>query len=138
MSGLSAFRNSGFKRWIAAGLAISWLCAVLTCAADGDLVAAAPEQMASSAADLKTIGPSQPDEAATDDCCQWQASTIVSLAPIKLPVPHFQPIASSLLLFDTRPVLFVQSPARIVRTLDDVRRRFDIFGHTLQAQAPPR
>lgn len=133
-----ALRDATFRRWIAAGVAVSWLFTVLSCAADGDLVAVFPDPVAPITVGADVPGSQQPDSGAADDCCQSQASAILSFAPFKLPVPQFLPsVVSLLVLFVVAQPIAVSRSGR-VPSLDFARRRSEILAHSLQAQAPPR
>ena len=139
MTGMHALRNRRFRRWVAGGLALTWLFTVLACAVDTDAVAAAPAHVSHLASPSQSGSTNQHDGGTQDDpCCQWQASAVPSLNLVKLPTLFASPMIVSLVL------LFVFAPSATVlsvgaaRDENLIRRRFEFLAHSLQAQAPPR
>ena len=139
MTGMHALRNRRFRRWVAGGLAVTWLFTVLSCAVDTDAVAGEPAHVSHSSSPAHS-GPAHHHEGDTKDdpCCQSQANAVVSFNAIKLPhvtlLPAIVPVA--LLLIFTLPFTLLGVTATPDRTSD--RRRFEFLVHSLQAQAPPR
>ena len=139
MTGMHTLRNRRFRRWVASGLAVTWLFTVLSCAVDTDAAAAGPVHVSQSSSPAHS-GPSHHHEGDTKDdpCCQSQASAVVSFNAIKLPhvtlLPALLPVA--LLLLFTLPFTLLGATAAPDRASD--RRRFEFLAHSLQAQAPPR
>lgn len=139
MTYMNALRNRRFRRWVAGGLAVTWLFTVLACAVDGELVAAEPAHATRLATDNHAgSSHNQGGESPDDGCCQWQATSIPSFNIVKLPSVLFVPAIVSLvfLLVFILPVTVL----RIGVVPDDypVRRRLLFLAHSLQAQAPPR
>lgn len=135
MTAMGALRNRRFRRFVAAGLAVTWLFTVLACAMEGDLAESA--QATQLAADLHTDPSHQHGGSQDDDCCQLQAGSIPSFNVVKLPNVIALPAIVSLifLLVLTLPTALL----RVGMATDEhvLRRRFDFLAHSLQAQAPP-
>ena len=139
MTYMNALRNKRFKRWVAGGLAVTWLFTVLACAMDGELVAAEPAHATQLATGAQTGSHhNQGGESPDDGCCQWQATSIPSFNVVKLPnVLTFPAIVSLVVLF------MLSLPTTLLRigVVPDEhppRWRFEFLAHTVQAQAPPR
>ena len=139
MTGMRALRNRRFRRWIAGGLAVSWLFTVLVCAVDTDAVAAEPAKVTQPASSTHS-GPAHHHDGDTKDdpCCQSQANAVVSFNAVKLihvtVLPVIVPVA--LLLMFALPFTLLGVTAAPDRYA--VRRRFEFLVHSLQPQAPPR
>ena len=138
MTAMQVFRNRRFRRWLAGGLAVTWLFTVLACAVDTDAVAAEPVHISQSASPTHSAPAHHHNGDTKDDpCCQSQASAVVSSNAIKLPhvtvLPAMLPVV--LLLMFTLPFTLLGVTVIPDRTAD--RRRFKFLIHSLQAQAPP-
>ena len=139
MTGMQVLRNRRFRRWVAGGLAVTWVFTVLACAVDTDAVAAEPAQVSQPASPAHS-GPIHHHGGDTQDdpCCQSQANVVLSFNAVKLPHVTAQPVIVpvALLLVSTLPFALLGVTA--VPDRNAVRRRFEFLVHSLQAQAPPR
>ena len=139
MAAMQVLRNRRFRRWVAGGLAVTWLFTVLSCAVDTDAATAEPTHVSQPVSPAHS-GPAHHHDGDTqsDPCCQSQASAVVSFNAIKLPhvtaLPVIVPVA--LLLMFALPFTLLRVTAAPDR--DATRRRFKFLIHSLQAQAPPR
>ena len=139
MTGMGIMRNRRFRRWVAGGLAVTWLFTVLACAMDTDAMAADPVH-ASQAASPMHPGPAHhPDGDTRDDtCCQAQSSAILSFDAIKLPQAAMLPVIVPVALLLLSAVQSSLLGVTVVPERRAGRRRFELLVHSLQAQAPPR
>ena len=139
MTGMHILRNRCLRRWIAGGLAVTWLFTVLACAVDTDAVAADETPVPQLASPDQSRPAHHHDNGTQDDpCCRSQASTITSFSPVKLPqvtaLSVIVPVA--LLIILALPLTLLGMAAAPDRYA--VRRRSVFLIHSLQAQAPPR
>lgn len=137
MTGMTAFRNNRIRRWLAGGLAVTWLFTVMTCAFDSDAAAAGPLQTSQHAA-LDAAQHQGGGDSLDDSCCQLQAGTIASFDVVKLPPAGALLALVSIVLLLSFAVRVTESSVPVVPGHDAVRRRFEFLAHSLQAQAPPR
>lgn len=139
MAGMHSLHNRRFRRWVASGLAATWLFTVLACAADTDAIAADTIHTWQSPSPARSV-PAHRHDGATqgDPCCQSQASAIVSFNAVKLPhvteLPVIIPIAILLIL----ALPFTLICVAVIPDRNANRRRFELLVHSIQAQAPPR
>jgi hypothetical protein len=137
---MGALRNGRFRRWLASGLALTWLFTVLACTVDTDAIAAEQNSVSEIASPADHDGALHHHDGGSldDPCCQTQASTIVSSNTVKLPhavmLPVLMPVVLLLLL--VAPLILPSAVATPDR--DDTRRRPEFLVHSLQPQAPPR
>lgn len=135
---MQTFRNGRFTRWVASGLAVTWLFTVLTCAVDPDAVAADESQGSQLATPAEPAVDHHPDGDDHDVCCDVQANAIVSSSAVKpLPGMTLTAIVPAAALF-TPPVLGMSVRVPAIPDRDRYRRRSELLIHSLQAQAPPR
>ena len=138
MTSMQVLRNRRFRRWVACGLAVTWLFTVLTCAVDTDAVAAEPTQASQLASPVQS-GPAHNHDGDTQDdpCCQSQSNAVVSFNAVKLPQVNTLAVLVPLALLLMFTLPFTLLGVTVAPDRDSGRRRFEFLVHSLQAQAPP-
>lgn len=139
MTGMGILRNKRFRRWVASGLAVTWLFTVLACALDTDAIAADPVHASQAASPMHSGPAHHPDGDTRDDgCCQAQSSAILSFTAIKLPQAAVLPVIMPVALLLLSAVQYTLPGVTGVPDRNAGRRRSEFLVHSLQAQAPPR
>lgn len=139
MTGMCILRNRRFRRWVASGLAVTWLFTVLACAMDTDAIAADPIHATQSASLMHSNpAPHHDGDTKDDTCCQAQSSAIISFNVFKLPHLAVLPVIVPIALLLKFAVQLTLLSVTVVPDRNTDRRRFRFLVHSLQAQAPPR